>query len=199
MIFSRKNSNICNNPKMFFTKKCSFPKMFFAQKCSFPKMLGFFGASLTSYYIHKTLWQCDVLHSDGGGEEWCDFAVLEAGYAAADARNVEYELGVLFGKFDELIDVWADGLNAALHCRYGVRLSLQADALSEDCAKFFFGNSRRAAVMVSLEIAAEYKHFVCSELRDAIWSDSLIYHNFVSVNGSQSYKCFRGLEMIFLI
>lgn len=153
--------------------------MFFAEKCSFPKMLVFFGHRLTSYNIHKTLWQCDVLHSDGGGEEGRDFAVLESGDAAADARYVEYEFGVLFGKFDELIDVWADGFDAALHCRYGVRLSLKPDALSEYCTKFFVGNPRRPTVMVSLEIAAEYKHFVCSELRDAIWSDSLVCHNFV--------------------
>lgn len=79
--------------------------MFFAQKCSFPKMLGFFGASLTSYNIYKTLWQCDVLHSDCGGEEGRNFVVLESGDAATDARYVEYEFGMLFGKFDELIDV----------------------------------------------------------------------------------------------
>jgi hypothetical protein len=171
--------------------------MFFAQKCSFPKMLGFFGHRLTSYNIHKTLWKCDVLHSDGGGEEGRDFAVLEAGDAAADARYVEYEFEMLFGKFDELIDVWLDGFDTALHCRYCVRLPLKPDASPEYCAKFFVGNPRRPAVMVYLEIAAEYKHFVCSELRDAIWSDSLVCHIFVSVNGSQSYKCFRVLEMIF--
>ena len=164
---------------MFFAKKCSFPKMFFAEKCSFPKMLGFFGASLTSYNVHKTLWQCDVLHSDCTSEQGRDFAVLEAGDAAADSGYVEYEFGVLFGKFDELIYVWTYGFDAALHCRYGVTLSLKPDALSEDCAKFFFGNPRRPAVMVALKIAAEYKHFVCSELCDAIWSDSLFCHNIV--------------------
>ena len=56
---------------------------------------------------------------------------------------------------------------------------LKPDALSEYCAKFFVGNLRRSAVMVALKIAAEYKHFVCSELRDAIWSDSLVCHNIV--------------------
>ena len=171
--------------------------MFFAQKCSFPKMLGLFGHRLTSNYIHKTLWHSDVLHSDCTSEEGRNFAVLESGDAAADARYVEYEFGMLFGKFDELIDVWADGFDAALHCRYGVRLPLKPNALSEYCAKFFVGYPRRSAVMVALEIAAEYKYFVCSELRDSIWSDSLVCHNFVSVNVLQSYKCFRGLEMIF--
>ena len=147
--------------------------MFFAEKCSFPKMLGFLGHRLTSNYIYKTLWQCNVIHSDCGGEEGCDFAVLEAGDAAADSRNEEGEFRVLFGKFDELIDVWADGFDTALHCRYGVRLSLQADALSEDCAKFFFGYPRRSAVMVSVEVAAKNKYFVRSKLRDVVRCDSL--------------------------
>ena len=147
--------------------------MFFAEKCSFPKMLGFLGRRLTSYNIHKTLWQSDILYSNCASEQWRDFAVLESGDATADARYVEYEFGMLFGKFDELIYVWADGFDAALHCRYGVRLSLEADALSEYCAKFFVGNPRRPAVMVALDIAAKNKYFVCSELRDVVRCDSL--------------------------
>ena len=173
MISSRKNSNICNNPKIFSLKKRSFPKMIFAEKCSFPKMLGLFGRQLTSYNIHKTLWQSDILYSNCASEQWRDFAVLESRDAAADSRDEEGEFGMLFSKFDELIDVWADGFDAALHCWYGVRLSLQADALSEDCAKFFFGYPRRPAVMVSVEVAAKNKYFVCSELRDVVRCDSL--------------------------
>ena len=114
-------------------------------------------------YIHKTLWQSDVCHSERALEQWRDFAVLESRDAASDSCYEECEFGVLFGKFDELIDVGFDDVNAAVHRRDGVRLSLQADALSEDCAELFFGYPCSPAVMVSVKIAAKNKNLIFSK------------------------------------
>ena len=103
-------------PKFFLLKCAVFLKSFLPNSAVFLKCW----MSLSSYNIHKTLWQSDILYSDCTSEQWCDFAVLESRDAATDSRNEEGEFGVLFGKFDELIDVWLDGFDTALHCRYGV-------------------------------------------------------------------------------
>lgn len=62
----------------------------------------------------------DVGETEGAGEEWGDVAVSEAGDAAADAGDVEFERRMGQGKLYKLVDVWLDGGDAALHGGDGV-------------------------------------------------------------------------------
>ena len=62
----------------------------------------------------------DVGEAEGGGEQRGDVAVSEAGDAAADAGDVEFERRMGLGKLYKLVDVWLDGGDAALHGGDGV-------------------------------------------------------------------------------
>lgn len=48
-------------------------------------------------------------------EQRCHLFVGESGYAAIDTCDAEKQFRMLPGVFDELIDVWPNGLNSAVH------------------------------------------------------------------------------------
>lgn len=96
----------------------------------------------------------------GFGEEGGYFFVGEAGDAAADTGDEEGEFGMDLGKGDELIDVRADGIYAALHRGDGVTLALQTDALAPDGAKLAIGGISGSASMSACEVAAKDEDLV---------------------------------------
>ena len=118
--------------------------------------------------LHEGFGEADVGEGEGGGEEGGDFAVGEAGDAAADAGDVEEELGVLAGEGDEVVHVGLDGFNAALHCRDGVALALEADAAAEDGAEQLEGCPGGAATVHPRKVASENEDFISLQGRNVL-------------------------------
>lgn len=75
---------------------------------------------------------------------------------------------MLFGKFNEIINIRLDGFNTSLHGRNGIRLSKQSYALTSFSTKFPIGKSGGTAAMHTLQIATEDKNFIGRKLRNVI-------------------------------
>ena len=60
-----------------------------------------------------------------------------------------------FGKFYELIYIRTNGLYPTLHGRYGIALTLQANALSHDGAKLTVSGVSRSAAVHTSQVAAK--------------------------------------------
>ena len=74
--------------------------------------------------IPKTFGQNYVIQFCRVGEQRSYFGIVETGYAAADACHKKCQRRVLFGISDEIVDIRLYGFRRALHCGYGVALSL---------------------------------------------------------------------------
>ena len=85
------------------------------------------------------------------------FFVPEPCDAAADAGDVEEQLGVLLGKSDKIFHVRLDGFHAALHRRDGITLSPKADTASHHGAELLEGHIGRSAAMHSGKVATKHK------------------------------------------
>ncbi len=120
-------------------------------------------ASKTGMGVHDSgelFRQNDVLHVDGVLEQRRDLLIRESGDTAADARDQELILGMLFSKRNKLIHVGFDGLHPTLHGGNGVALSLQAHALAPHRTKAVVGHTCGPAAMRAREVTAKHKDLV---------------------------------------
>ena len=62
----------------------------------------------------------DVVQVDGTSEKRCNLGRSETRDAAADTCDKEGHLRMHVGETDELLDVWQDGVRAALHGGDGI-------------------------------------------------------------------------------
>ncbi len=67
---------------------------------------------------------------------------------------------MLMGKDNEFLHVWTNGFHAALHCRDGVTLALQAYTLAHDGTEMQAGNAGSTTTMHASQIAAKHKNLV---------------------------------------
>ena len=67
---------------------------------------------------------------------------------------------MLFGKADELIHVWFDGFNTALHGWNGITLTLKSNALSPYCTKAIIGKPCSTTAMCTSKVAAKHKYLI---------------------------------------
>jgi len=109
---------------------------------------------------------------------------------------------VLLGKSDKFIHVWYNGFDTALHGGDGIRLALQAHALTIDGAKLIDGNPGRPSPMITVEIATKDKYFIGQKRVDMVRGIpvSLIYAVWFFVIGTHdvSIWCEFGLRIILL-
>ena len=108
-------------------------------------------------------------------EQRGDFFIRKSCDAAADASYEECQFWVMFGELDELVHIRTDGVNAALHRRDGIALTLQTNALTHDGSKLAVGDVSRTSAVHPLQVAAEHKDFVWLQRCDKFWCYSLIH------------------------
>ena len=116
------------------------------------------------------------MHIDGFFKQWRYFGSGETGNATSDACHEEVQLGMIFSKFNEFIDVRLDSLHAALHSRNGIRLPLNAVAVTHHSAEFHTSGKGGATCMVTLKIAAKNENLVRLERNNVVRSDSVVSH-----------------------
>lgn len=105
----------------------------------------------------------NILHIDCISEQWRYVLWHKACYATADGGNEESLLRVRLGVSDELVDVWLDSFDTALHCRDGVALPLWTIAIAHDCTEVETGCTCSSASMHACKVAAEDEDFVWFE------------------------------------
>lgn len=120
-----------------------------------------------SQLIHERLRQADIRDTLRFREQRGDLPVAESGDAAADAGDVEEQLGMPAGECDEIVHVKPDGIYPALHCGDGVALPLQADALTPHGPENLGRDPRRPSGMHPVQVAPEDENLVRLQVRNA--------------------------------
>ena len=124
--------------------------------------------------LPKRFWQADIAQINGSLEQWCDFFVLEAGNAAADAGDEKMHFGMFLGKDDEFIYVGLDEVHAAVHSGYGVTFALQAHTLSPDGTKLIEGNTGGTSAVHASQVAAENKNLIVGQRFYKLWRNAVL-------------------------
>ena len=106
--------------------------------------------------LHEGHREDDILHIDGIGKERGDLFITEPCYTAADSGYKEGKAGVFLGETDEIVHIGFDGLNASLHCRDGICLTIHTDAFAPYSAKLLESQPGSTATVRPCQIAAEY-------------------------------------------
>ena len=115
--------------------------------------------TLAGQFVPEGIGEEDVADGDCILEERSDLAVFEPCDAAADAGDEEAHLGMRPGKLDKVVDVWLDGVHAALHSRDGIALSLQPNTFAPDGSELLISGVGGTTAMLSGQIAAEDEDF----------------------------------------
>ena len=119
--------------------------------------------------LHEGHREDDILHIDGIGKERSDLFITEPCYTAADSGYKEGKAGVFLGETDEIVHIGFDGLNASLHCRDGICLTIHTDAFAPYSAKLLESQPGSTATVRPCQIAA-----LCKRLHKAAYVKSEI-------------------------
>lgn len=124
--------------------------------------------------LPKRFWQADIAQINGSLEQWCNFFVLEASNAAADAGDEKMHFGMFLGKDNEFIYVGLDEVHAAVHGGYGVTFALQAHALSPDGTELIKGNTGGPTAVHACQVAAENKNLIVGQRVHKLRCDAVL-------------------------
>ena len=106
------------------------------------------------------MWQPNVWHSYGCTKKGGYLGGSESGDTAPYRRDVKGLSGMTDSKGDKAVYVRSDSLYTALHGGEGVRITLEAFALSPDGPESVAGGPCRSSAMMSGKIASEDKNVV---------------------------------------